>query len=127
MPLDVIFWSMSRDVTPGSEETGSGASLSGSDYLFRAAGVSPKCGFARGWEAGAGSQDSRLLQPGLVREPPALLLNYPAARAVRPAGAPPPRERPSRRWESALPASAAVAARPSATAVSAPAPTPRRP
>lgn len=34
MPLDVIFWSMSRDVTPGSEETGSGASLSGSDYLF---------------------------------------------------------------------------------------------
>lgn len=95
MPLDVIFWSMSRDVTPGSEETGSGASLSGSDYLFRAAGVSPKCGFARGWEAGAGSQDSRLLHPRLVREPPALLLNYPAARAVRPARAPPPRERPS--------------------------------
>lgn len=34
---------------------------------------------------------------------------------------------PARRWENALPASAAVAARPSATAVSAPAPTPRRP
>lgn len=45
--------------------------------------------------AGAGSRDSGLPLPRLVRKPPALLLNYPAARAVRPHRAPPPRERPS--------------------------------
>lgn len=62
IPLDIIFRSVSRDVTPRSEETGSGASLSGSDYLFRAAGVSPKCGFV-------GGSGSRRGIPGLPAPP----------------------------------------------------------